>query len=328
MKYKHKNKIILIVLMLFLGLSYGCGEKKDNRIQERKMEYDEEESSMEKWKKSLPKENKEISSAKSVRGLEIVKGGETVFAVSYEPREYKSSYDCWSISVPYKSWVSVDTEKLYEYFSCLEDLSLEKVADVPDNTGLEESRIALFASYYSKQNNQSQGQAEPDQAVLYEIGLQDENGDYFVKINKEEEVWKAKGDVIEKLLNLDPFNCILKIANVVDVETISTVDIELKGKKYTLDFTDEEDKEEAYKLYTSLISIFIEKENLKEEHTEESPLLRITYNRNFKTAPKIVETFYVYNKQYVSVSINGNEFFLVNKGSVNDLIEQIKEFFK
>lgn len=314
--------------MLFLGLLYGCGEKKENRIQERKMEYDEEESSMEKWKKNLPKENKQISSAKSVRGLEIVKGGETVFSVSYEPREYKSSYDCWSISVPYKSWVSVDTEKLYEYFSCLEDLSLEKVADVPDNTGLEESRIALFASYYSKQNNQSQGQAEPDQAVLYEIGLQDENGDYFVKINKKEEVWKAEGDVIEKLLNLDPFNCILKIANVVDVETISTVDIELKGKKYTLDFTDEEDKEEAYKLYTSLISIFIEKENLKEEHTEESPLLRITYNRNFKTAPKIVETFYVYNKQYVSVSINGNEFFLVDKGSVNDLIEQIKEFFK
>ena len=89
--------------------------------------------------------------------------------------------------------------------------------------------------------------------------------------------------VLNELLNLNPFDCVLKVANVVSIETISTVDIDIEGKKYIIDFTDGEscrfnkkkvEKEEAYELYTSLISIFVEKENLKKEHTGET----ITHN--------------------------------------------------
>lgn len=336
MKHIYRKKIVMVTALLLLSVLCSCREKQENKISEKKINYEKEENSIEVWKEELTFEEEEVPSAASVRGMQVIKEGEVKFAVSYEPREYKNSYDCWAISVPYHSWVSVDTERLYEYFSCLENLSLEKITDIPENTGLEDSQTSLFIAYYSGQNQQEQGQAEPDKGITYQIGLKNANGDYYVKINEEEGVWQADGAVVNELLNLNPFDCVLKVANVVSIETISTVDIDIEGKKYIIDFTDGEscrfnkkkvEKEEAYELYTSLISIFVEKENLKKEHTGEIPLLTITYNRNMDSAPRIVEEFYAYNEEYASVSINGDEIFLVDRESVDTLIAQIQSAF-
>ena len=174
-------------------------------------------------------------------------------------------------------------------------------------------------------------------------------GARFVGLQAEREA--AYAEVQEKLaqdgvaLNLAwteiYHGCGLKVANLVSIETVSSVDIEIDGENYTMDLSDQEngnyklngtkaDKEEVSSLYTELISIFIEKEiedqNAERDTTE--PIMTFTFHRNIEEAPDIVESFYKYEKDYAAVNINGTEFFLADIASVNDLADTIEEAFK
>ena len=141
-------------------------------------------------------------------------------------------------------------------------------------------------------------------------------------------------------MEIEPYNMILKVANVVSIETLSSVDIEIQGKTYTIDLSDQEnenyklnnkkaDKDEVNALYTELMSIFIEEEIKESNDVQEtsSPMMSITFHRNIEGAPEIVESFYDYDENYASVNINGTEFFLTDKSAVNDLIASVKEAF-
>lgn len=334
-----------VLITGLLGAAAGCGQTPETekvkraQVQESRV-FDKESNSLEKWQQDLSSEGPASISSQSIRGVQTIKDGETIFAVSYEPRTYKNSYDCWSLSVPYQSWVSVDTEAMYGYFEHIGALNLNAAEVTEEAAGLSDSATSVFVAYYSGQDGENAGQAEPDKGITYQIGKEADEGHYYVKTSSGNEIWTADKSAVDGLLNVDPYNMILKIANVVSIETVSSVDIEIEGKDYIIDLSDQEnnnyklnnkkaDQEEINTLYTALISIFIEKEIEEpyDSQKNEDPMLVMTFHRNTENAPDIVESFYDYDGDYAAVNINGTEFFLVDKAAVESLADTVKEAF-
>ncbi len=182
----------LAVVVLTLGgmLSGGCGQaesapgektgspeqQKETGTEEAKSgergqaeEAKPEENSLSRWEAALAEGEPGAFTAEAMRGVSVVRDGEACFAVSYEPRTYKNSYDCWAISVPYQSMAVVDTEAMYAYFGILADMELTPVEDMDitrEQAGVEDSTDTVFVAYYSGQTMEG-GQAEPDLSLIH-----------------------------------------------------------------------------------------------------------------------------------------------------------------
>ena len=297
-----------------------------------------EENSLDDWEENLIVGDEQEVSAKAIRGVRLTKEGTPIFAVSYEPRTYKNSYDCWSLSIPYESCVSVDTEGVYLVFDAIEGMSLEPAGEMEDvDTGLDNSDTSFFVAYNSEQGGQEVGQALPDKGITYWIGNQNPDGDWYVKTSADDQVWLASDEAVEQIYGVNPFDCILKVVNVVSVETVSRVEI-VRGKEaFEMTAQDktyklggkEVESSKFFDLYTALMSIYIEKE-IPDTHSEtesRDSLMTITYHRNMEEAPQITCSFYDYDENYVSVNVNGTEFFLVNKSDLQSLEKIIESAF-
>lgn len=295
----------------------------------------QEENSLAEWEESLEEGDPAELSAEAVRGMSVVRDGETCFAVSYEPRTYKNTFDCWAISEPYQSMAVVDTEAMYEYFHLLTDMELQLAEGVSsDQTGLEDSENSLYVAYYRGQTEQG-GQAAPDRGIFYRFGGKDEAGNYYVEAGGK--IWTAQADKVERLFAVNPYDQILKVVSVVNVESIAKVEVtfaeqcyEMRVGEETFQFGDRVvDSAAFYELYTELMSVFIEKA-LPEETVADNDrelLMTIVYHRNTGVAPQIIQRYYVYDDTYASVQVNNTEFFLVSRKGLEQLQDKISIAF-
>lgn len=307
---------------------------------------EEKENILDVWKEELPQETEAEILAEAVRGLRVVKDGEELFAVAYDPKPYKNTYECWDISVPYRSLVMADTEYLYTYFKNLEGLQADaaekETAQAPDgetlqDTGLAQSRSYLFAAYYKEQQKEQPGPPAPDAAVTYRIGNPDGAGHYYIQAGEDGPVFLAPAEQIDGLYGINAYESILKVAGLVGLDTVSEVSAEADGEEYVLRVQKDgcyigerrAEKEEFTQLYSSLLGIYLEGELPREGGSggEKKPLLAVTYKRNTPEAPEIRQIYYEYDERYASVSINGHEFFLVDKAAVEEVKAGIRAAF-
>ncbi len=341
-KKKCMRYLPVLCLMGCLTLLGGCGRTRENaqkQAEETEKEdvtytVQREESSLAKWKSDLPEGKTEGVSAPAIRGLCVSMEGKPFFAVSYEPREYKNSFDCWAISVPYESMVSVDTEVMYDYFQMVADLELGRTENISrKQAGIEEGNRSIFVAYYEGQT-EAGGQAQPDKGLLYQFGKEDGEGNYYVEAA--DQIWTVKKAAADELFALHPYDFVLKVVSIVSVETVSKVKIDTGEKEYVMEaeeggFTFDGravDESVFYGLYTELMSIFIEKEIPEDgEGIGGEVLLRVTYQRNNKEAPQITQEYYVYDETYAVARVNETEFFLVSREAVEGLMGEIAGAF-
>lgn len=345
----------LAVVVLTLGsmLSGGCGhaenvprertgspeqQKKEGEPEETK----QEENSLAEWEAALTEGEPGAFTAEAMRGVSVVRDGEACFAVSYEPRAYKNSYDCWAISVPYQSMAVVDTEAMYAYFRILAEMELTPVEDtdiIREQAGVEGSADTVFVAYYSEQTAEG-GQAEPDRGILFRFGGEDAQGNRYVEALGR--LWLADGSSVKEIFDVDPYACVLKVVSVVNVETVSKVTVDTGEEQYEMWIEPETfllgeqtvESEDFYALYTTLMSVFLEKELPREEWEEAETvsadrelLMSITYERNMEGAPKITQKYFAYDETYAMVQVNGRAFFLVSRETLMQLREKIEGAF-
>ncbi len=295
-----------------------------------------EESSLAGWETSLQEGNPEELMAEAFRGMSVIKNGKPCLAVSYEPRVYKNSFDCWGISVPYQSMVTVDTEAMYAYFRILEDAKLVLADGVTrEQAGIEEASDRIFVAYYSGQTREG-GQAEPDRGMTFRFGNQDEAGNYYVETGGK--LWLADQAAVDKLFEINPYELILKVVSVVNLDTVSKVTITFGGQSYEMRadgdvfwWNDKEmDSADMYEVYTELMSIFIERELSREEREnidagDRELLMSVAFERNREDAPKIIQRYYAFDGTYASVQVNGTEFFLVSREALASVQEKLRD---
>lgn len=348
-RLKDKIRLTIAAGCLLLGIAAinGCGKNSSvdgvdkgplNQL-DTGDEGEKEENSLARWKSSLQEGRPEELMAEAFRGVSVVWNGIPYFAISYEPRTYKNSFDCWTISVPYQSMAVVDTEAMYAYFRILEEMELTPVTGMTrEQAGITDDSDSIFVAYYSRQTKEH-GQAEPDRGMTFRFGNQDEEENYYVETGGM--LWLAEKTTVERLFAVNPYEIILKVLSVVKLDTVFKVTISFGDENYEIRIDQgtfwwnekEIDSAELNELYTELMSIFIERELSQEEREkmnigDRELLMSVTYERNREDAPKITQHYYAYDETYASVQVNGTEFFLVNREELAHVQEKIGEGFR
>ena len=141
---------------------------------------------------------------------------------------------------------------------------------------------------------------------------------------------------MNSLLELKPFNLILKIPALVNIDTLDSVDMSIGKKTYTmkLDGSDYKfgkktvKKEKFTELYQALQSIMLDSEvEETKDAVDKEEVLTVTFHRNTEEAPEVTLKYFAYDDTYDSLEINGTERFLVKAEDVDALVKQIKKAF-
>lgn len=339
MKLRIKRNLLATgaAVLLLSSCCVGCGQKEEPILKEITAE--QIPNHLAQWEEELPRDT-EFSQIdrKAIRGLTIQKGNDTAFAISYEPREYKESYDYWDISIPYKSLVSVNTEEMYELFGTAGMLLGTEVSGVDlETAGLNDEAASIFIAYDATQRNDEKGQAQPTGSRMILVGNEDGQDHYYVSLQGSDKIFVMDKRFLDELLNIDPYQYILKIPVLVHINSVSEVNISMDDKVHSISRQEDEwlmdgrkvEQDKAQKCYSRLMGMILAKELPEGFEPEEGrePVLVIQYIRNIEEAPDIELRYYEYDEEYFSVSVNGEEHFLVEKESVYDLKGNIEENF-
>ncbi len=275
----------------------------------------------------------------SIRRFSIVKDGEEVFQIKQEPADYKMDFDYWEITNPYDEIATVNTENMYEMFGVLVDFDLSNGVDAADaDTGLDKTQTYFTVDFVNTVNDDNARETQDaDATATILIGNTDDNGDYYACVKGyEDAVYLLSKESVNSLLELKPFNLILKIPALVNIDTLDSVDMTIGKKTYTmkLDGGDYKfgkktvKKEKFTELYQALQSVMLDSEiEETKDAAEKEEVLTVTFHRNTEEAPEVNLKYYTYDDTYDSVEINGTERFLVKSEDVDALVKQIKKAF-
>ena len=278
-------------------------------------------------------------SAYSIRRFSIVKDGEEVFQIKQEPADYKMDFDYWEITNPYDETATVNTENMYEMFGVLAAFDLSNGVDAANtDTGLDNTKTYFTVDFVNTVNDDTAKETQDaDATATILIGNTDENGDNYACVKGyEEAVYLLSKESVNSLLELKPFNLILKIPALVNIDTLDSVDMSIGKKTYTmkLDGSDYKfgkktvKKEKFTELYQALQSIMLDSEvEETKDAADKEEVLTVTFHRNTEEAPEVTLKYFAYDDTYDSLEINGTERFLVKAEDVDALVKQIKKAF-
>lgn len=308
-------------------------EKTKEAADEEKTETEEK---TEEKKIELEKIEHPTITSDGIRKLVLKRDGEEIFCLSKEPADYKMEFDYWEILNPYDETATVNTETMYKLFDVLSGFDFSTTAEVPDgtDTGVAGSTTTMQIDYTESTDTS----AEADKTVTLLLGNEDDLGNRYVAIEGyENEVYKIPTSTLEAIYELNPFDYILKIPALVNIETVESIDIKTKEFSYTMKIKDgkyyigdkDVEKETFTTLYQALLNVMLDSSlDTPKAENEKEQVLNVVFHRTTKEAPEITLTYFTYDGNYDSVAVNGKERYLVKTSDVNNLIAQIKEAFK
>lgn len=337
-KFLRKTVVFCVTAAAAAGILCGCAASQGKKALEE-AEILPISNHLEAWEEELPRDTQDgVFSAAGIRGLSVCRDGETVFAVSYEPREEKDSFDYWDISVPYRSLVSVNTEELYQLFEAAVQAVISKDAGISmKKAGLNESDTSIFIAYNDQQKDGQKGSPEPTAARKLLIGKEDGKGHYYMAEDGRDQVHLADKSMIDAVLNADSYQYILKLPVLISVNSVSQVNVCLDGSTHVMKRAEDwwkldekdVDRETFQELYGKLLGITVTEEltGNKKLDADREPVLMLQFLRNVEGASDIEVKYYEYDDEHMSVSVNGQERFLVQVSEVSEVIDIIEAGF-
>ena len=236
--------------------------------------------------------------------------------------------------MPYQSLTAVNTEELYGLFDTVAMTAWTEVPDMDlENAGLADSGTSVFLAYDAEQEQGKPGQPNPTESKIILIGKEDGAGNYYVAVDGADKVFTADKEMIDAVLNVEPYQYILKIPTLVSLKAVDEVWITGTEKEHVL--RQEEDgctidgkdakKEDFQKCYASLMDITVTGElpGDAEPEEEREAVLTICFDRKDDDAPDVEIKYYPYDETQMSACINGQERLLVDGDSVKTLKESL-----
>lgn len=329
-------------LCLAALLMTGCNRENDreNRVDTKKRIEAESKNDAERAEIQMLSNPSFIQAG--IRKVILTKNGEEIFQLSNEPADYKMEFDYWEVLKPYDETMTVNTEEMYRLFDALCEFDFQTPVAIADgtDTGLEDSETFISLEFVNTlDEEEAKSTKYADSGIEIILGNEDGAGYRFAAVKGQpNEVYKLSSDIISAIYNLQPFDYILKIPALIDINTVENIQILTEEKNYKMSVDTEKEiyrlgkrqveKEVFTKLYQVLASVMLEKE--PEIDTKEGkPILTVVYHRNRQDAPDIQIDYYEYEEDatHCLVEINETQKFLVKKVDVETLIKQIKEEF-
>lgn len=346
-KIIRKLLLLGIVSSLTAGVLSGCGQETKAKASSReKTEKAETKTGKSEVKSAEEKPGVTVSEhpqfiSDGVRRLVLVQEGTEIFNLSKEPADYKMDFDYWEILNPYDEIATVNTETMYILFDMLREMDFTTPVAVEEgvDTGIADTSTKMTIDFVNTEDADTAKQTKyADSTATLLIGSADGEGNRYAAVEGyEKAVYRIPSALLDAVYGLNPFDYILKIPALVNIETVKNVEIHTGGKTYTMEPKKDQykmngkdaQKEDFTAVYQALSNVMLDTEiedgSLQEGDREEK--LRVVYKRNAEDAPEVELVYYSYDDTYDSISINGSEHFLVKSADVDTLIEQIKEAF-
>ena len=273
--------------------------------------------------------------SESIGSLRLVQDGEEIFRIVNKPEDYKLKFDYWEVLNPYQESNTVNTETMYELYNTVLGLNFGGAVEVPEGTetGLEACETYLEVQYVS--NPAAMNVAEPDSMLTIFFGNAADDGGRYVSVEGSDEVYVLSDTQVKSVLEIDPFDYLLKIPVLINIEYLDSVDIVVgedtysmvkDGEQYFMDGKAVE-KKDFTDVYQALMNVFLKSDLEANQKRNREEVLRIAYNMKDE-APDAEVVYYTWEDEaYYAVEINGAEQFLVDAGEVNALIEQVRDTF-
>lgn len=279
---------------------------------------------------TLQEQTEATISKEQIRGVEVMVNGTTAYAISYKPSKEKDSYLYWEMGVPYGRDAIVDTEAMYQLYGQIAKVVSTKADRAgKKETGIRGSSTSIAVTYTDKKDK-----AEAEYTTTLLIGDKEGDGYHCARKGAETDALLVDATTIEGILGRAPFDLILKVPYVINLSTVSRVDLVAGKDTHTMEAADgtyridgkEVEKKDYCDRYSALLSPMIAKELSKSEKAKvgKECLLKITYTRNLEDARNYEVGFYSYDDDYDAVSVNGETHFLVEKQEVENLIDVLK----
>jgi hypothetical protein len=272
----------------------------------------------------------------------------------------------WAVLKPYEEVYTADTTKVSEllsnysafsFLSCVEYKALDFA-----KYGLEEPVASVLVKYYQQYEDQlDEPETNPDtgeeistktiteekEFKLY-VGSMDDNGDYYVRKDGDNAIYTMKNTNVEKMLTIDTFNILSTFVNIYNIETVNKIEIDIKGKPYTMEIKREtiinEDgeeeiestyyyqgkiaKEDVFKdVYQAMISAKIDTQLNNELSLDDTePILTLSYYIE-GIDEAITAVYYAYDESFYLIGKGGHSIrFLADKRRIDNIIKAIEEF--
>lgn len=269
--------------------------------------------------------------SESIGSLTLVQDGEEIFQIINKPESYKMNFDYWEVLNPYQESNTVNTEAMYELYNTVLGLDFGSAVEVPEGTetGLEACETYLEIRYVS--DPVTKNVAEPDCTLTILFGNTADDGGRYVALEGSDAVYVLSDAAAESVLGIDPFDYLLKIPVLINIEYLESVDIIVGEDTYSMEKDGDQysmggkpvEKEEFTTLYQALMNVFLNSDIEVNQDREREEVLRIVYNMSDE-APNAEVVYYTWEDEaYYAVEVNGAEQFLVDAGEVDDLINAL-----
>jgi len=281
--------------------------------------------------------------AEGVRSVWVTKQEQDVLRITYQPHDYEASFEYWKMDIPYNNEVVVNTEEMLKLYQQLVILDVEKTpltGETKTNldnplgkirvefcqTTKDERAAALMGQAIDREASPSYQRTADSTATLL-IGANDGQGNYYVAYEgAKEQVFLLSERLVNAVLDIRPFDYIIKVSAVADIETVKNVTINSGGETYKL--SEKQLSEQQYRLlYNDLLSVFVVEEIAGMSQVDSEAILEFKFKRNVKDAPDLHITYHAWDEERYAVSVNGETFFLVDSSEVEALKTKIEETF-
>ena len=328
-----RKKIAMTAGVIALLMMAGCSSNRVSYHQQTKQVAQGTEQTVEPKQTEAPvlQEQTEVAVSKEqIRSIEVTTNGTAAYAISYEPSKEKDSYLYWEIGVPYGKDAIVDTEAMYQLYAQIAQVVSTKAGKVvKKETGIGGSNTSITVTYTDKKDK-----AEAEYTTTLLVGNKEGDAYYCARKGAETDVLLIDAMTIEGILGRAPFDLILKVPYVLNLSTVSRVELVSGKDTHTMEATDgvyridgkEVEKKDYCDRYGELLSPMIAKELSENEKAKVGTdcILKIAYTRNLEGARNYEVEFYSYDNSYDAISVNGETHFLVEKQEVENLIAVLK----
>lgn len=277
-----------------------------------------------------------------ISGFLVEQDGKVSYQLTYTPREDRAGFLYWDMPVPYDSYAVVDTERMYQLFEQFasvdwKNLEKSKTKDMGQkDTGVASSKTRFTLSYVDGAVSKQKDTAQKAFTIL--VGKENGKGQYYCSFDGEEDtVFLLNHTLVDGAKNQKPYDLILKIPYLLDIDTVKEVEITGLDRKIMMEHKDGCDKingkqvkEEEYNaLYSSLLQPGITGEYIeKSEKTllsDRKEVLSLHYKRTRKEYEDYQVQIFAYDEKSDGIQVNGKVFFLINKEEVEELVGSLED---
>ena len=277
-----------------------------------------------------------------IRQFQVDEKGTTKYKFDFRKRTDRERFLYWDMTVPYGSIAIVDSEAMYQLYEnvlgILEGHSKNQFVNTKDGAdmsqyGIEDSGIKITIGYVSDESATSDATVADKKAVLL-VGKDNQEGQYYCAMEgAEDKIFLVDTYKIDAVRNKKPFDMILKIPYLVNINSVKQVTIKLEEKKIQManakgsyKINGKQVTEDQYKkLYASLLQPSITG-SYKEGMKEGNQIVSMEYKRTKKEYEPYKVRILSANEKEDIIEVNGKRYFMIDKGEVESLVEVVKEY--